>query len=73
MSLYRCVECGGDVEMVAKSGRTREMLRGVHVPIPDDFKIPTCTRCGEEFMSLDVSEPLDALLMPIAERMRDEP
>jgi hypothetical protein len=43
-------------------GRTRQLERGVHLPIPDDFGIPTCTRCGEESMSLDVSEKLDALL-----------
>lgn len=68
----KCVLCGGAVEMTAKPGRTREMLRGVIVPVPDDFKIPTCSSCGEEFMSLEISEPLDALLMPIAERMKTE-
>jgi hypothetical protein len=58
----RCPECGGDVEMIAREGRTREIERGIHVAIPSDVKIPTCTLCGEEMMSLDVSEPLDEAL-----------
>lgn len=48
--------------MIAREGRTREIERGIHVEIPSDVEIPTCTRCGEESMTLDVSEPLDALL-----------
>jgi transcriptional regulator with XRE-family HTH domain len=58
----RCPECGGDVQLVARRGRTREYLRGVFLPIPKDFGIPTCTRCGEESMSADISEKLDAHL-----------
>jgi hypothetical protein len=62
MKLPRCSECGGPVKLTARIGRTREYRRGVALPIPDDFEIPTCTRCGEEFMIPEVSEPLDALL-----------
>ena len=60
--LPRCSECGGAVKLIARSGRTREYRRGVALPIPDDFEIPTCTRCGEEFMTPEISEPLDLLL-----------
>ena len=31
-------------------------------PIPSSFGIPTCTSCGEEPISLVVSEKLDALI-----------
>lgn len=58
----RCPECGGEVRLLARKGRTREYLRGVRLPIPDDFGIPTCTKCGEESMNVEVSEPLDKLL-----------
>lgn len=58
----RCPECGGAVQLKARAGRTREYLKGVHLPIPADFGIPTCTKCGEESMSLDLSEELDAQL-----------
>lgn len=51
--------------LTARAGRTREIERGVFVEIPSDVKIPTCTACGEESMSLDVSEPLDARLRRI--------
>jgi len=43
-------------------GRTRQYLRGVHLRIPDDYGIPTCTKCGEESMNIEVSEPLDKML-----------
>lgn len=58
----RCPECGGEVRLLARKGRTREYLRGVRLPIPDDFGIPTCMKCGEESMNVEVSEPLDKLL-----------
>lgn len=48
--------------MIAREGRTREIERGKIVQVPSDVKIPTCTRCGEESMTLEVSEPLDARL-----------
>ena len=43
-------------------GRTREFRRGVHLPVPDAFELPTCESCGEILMAPEVSEPLDALL-----------
>jgi hypothetical protein len=60
--LFHCAECGGDVVMQAKAGRTREMLVGYHVEIPADVEMPTCQNCGEEYVSLDVTEPLDRRL-----------
>ncbi|MES1186827.1 MAG: helix-turn-helix domain-containing protein [Myxococcales bacterium] len=58
----RCPECGGNVELCAKSGRTRQYRRGVYIEIPADFKIPTCEQCGEEMMSALISSRLDAIL-----------
>jgi DNA-directed RNA polymerase subunit RPC12/RpoP len=57
----RCSECGGEVRLMERLGRVREVVRGTRLSIPDNFAIPTCVRCGEEF-SLDVSEKLDAVL-----------
>ena len=58
----RCPECGGNVELCAKSGRTREHRRGVEMDIPADFGIPTCVKCGEEMLSAKISERLEAIL-----------
>lgn len=63
----RCPECGAEVRLMGGKGRTREYLRGVRLPIPDDYAIPTCTKCRETSMSIEVSEPLDRLL---AEELR---
>jgi transcriptional regulator with XRE-family HTH domain len=62
MQYPRCPECGSEVLLMKKEGRTREYLRGVHLFIPDDYEIPACTACGEESMNIEVSEPLDKIL-----------
>lgn len=58
----RCPDCGGEVRLLAKKGRTREYLRGVHLPVPDDFEIPTCVECGEESMVPEVGVHLDEVM-----------
>ena len=57
-----CAECGKLVRLLKGSGRTREYVRGVPLPIPDDFLIPTCTSCGETYITEDVSSKLDPIL-----------
>lgn len=61
----RCPECGGRVELAARPGRFREYVRGVHLEIPNDCGIPTCTKCGEESMSLEFSKELDRRLADV--------
>lgn len=58
----RCLECGGQMEMTQRGGRTRELVKGIHLPVPEDFQIPTCQSCGEEVWSPEMSEALDAQL-----------
>lgn len=62
IKLPRCPECGGAVKLTAKPGRTREVKQGVVLSIPDGFKTPICSRCGEEFMIPEVSEELDCII-----------
>ena len=64
MPVCMCGECGGDVELVAKAGRTRDYGQGRVLPIPKHIRLPECTNCGEEYVSLDTTAPLDALLAP---------
>lgn len=59
----RCPDCGGTVRLMTGPGRTREVLKGVHVEIPVDFEVPACEKCGEPSMNIEVSEPLDFLLL----------
>ena len=71
MSLFpRCPDCGGMVVLTSKTGRTREVVKGVWVNVPDDFLIPTCTICGEESMVAEVSAELDPILRkdPLAQQ-----
>lgn len=48
--------------MLAKPGRTREYVRGVHLSVPANFEIPTCDGCGDEYMSPEISEQLDQIM-----------
>jgi hypothetical protein len=43
-------------------GRTRSLEYGKPLPVPEDFLIPTCAKCGETYMDPDRAEILDALL-----------
>ncbi|HZF50454.1 MAG TPA: helix-turn-helix transcriptional regulator [Polyangiaceae bacterium] len=59
---FPCAECGHDVELATGTGRTREYVQGHHLPIPDNFLLPTCTSCGETYTTQEISEALDAML-----------
>jgi hypothetical protein len=59
---FSCAECGGTVDMAPGVGRTREFSRGFSVPIPDDFLIPTCGRCGELYVLPEIEQKLNAVL-----------
>ncbi|HEX7604327.1 MAG TPA: helix-turn-helix transcriptional regulator, partial [Polyangiaceae bacterium] len=53
-------------------GRMREYRRGVPLPVPDDFGIPTCAGCGEEYLSVEQAEALDALQAPAYAKWQTE-
>lgn len=62
LSGMTCFNCGGTIELIAREGRTYEIIKGRHFPIPGDFKIPTCTTCGEEIYTIEISKELDKLI-----------
>ncbi len=54
-------ECGGTVRLMAAPGRT--WYHGHRdVPIPADYLLPTCDRCGEEFTTPEYEDPLEKIL-----------
>lgn len=57
-----CFECGHSIELARKPGRTREIERGICAPIPSEVPIPTCTGCGDEAWSVELSDYLDRIL-----------
>ena len=47
---FACPNCGGQVTERMAPGRTAEFWRGApEMPIPADFPLPTCERCGETY------------------------
>jgi len=62
---FRCGECGSVVREEAAGGRTTEYLPGVRLPVPDTFAIPTCSGCGEQYMTVEEAERLGAAQEPL--------
>lgn len=56
--LFRCVECGGDVVTVTGADRTSDFKLGIPLPVPADFEMPTCVRCGETYLTVERGEEL---------------
>lgn len=65
--LFRCGECGGDVYATRGPGRLAEYRRGVTLPVPDDFEIPICAGCHEQYSNVEHSERLYKLQKPAYE------
>jgi hypothetical protein len=56
-----CPDCGGDVRLIAKPGRTRRAIGGARQPIPEHIEIPTCDSCGAEWLDAQTASVLSAL------------
>lgn len=50
---FTCHECGGEVDYRSGPGRTYEYAKGQSIPIPDDFRLPACDSCGEQYFASD--------------------
>ena len=59
---FRCIECGGYIRPFGGKNRTYLLKKDLPVPIPDDFLIHTCDKCGDEYMDLETSEKLQEIL-----------
>lgn len=60
--LPRCPECGGAVELLAGVGRTLAIQYDCPLPIPDFWKLPTCSQCGEQLSVPEYDEELDSYM-----------
>jgi hypothetical protein len=60
--LFHCCWCCGPVVLSGATGRTYRLSRELDVPIPDDFLMPTCTKCGEYYFNDDNVDQLEAML-----------
>ncbi|HEX7505226.1 MAG TPA: hypothetical protein VF550_00540 [Polyangia bacterium] len=69
---FRCAECGkGNVLPFAIPGR-QARHRTLSLPVPADLEIPTCNKCGTEWIGDSVARKLDAALeKEFRVRMRD--
>lgn len=59
----RCHECGiGTVRQVAKKGRVARFKNMPSLEIPATIKIPTCDKCGAEWLDAKTSARIDSAL-----------
>ena len=58
-----CPECGtGKIVPLARSGRTARYSSVKDLPVPADFKIPTCEQCGSEWVDGATAKAMDEVL-----------
>lgn len=69
---FRCTWCPGLVTPQKGSGRTRLYKPGLRLPVPDDYEMPTCSGCGETYVSLAESKRLDELQLEMFRRALSE-
>jgi NMD protein affecting ribosome stability and mRNA decay len=75
MSLL-CAECGkrATVAPLAKAGRRTLYRNFPDLEIPADLEIPTCSKCGAEWIDFQTAARIDAALAKVsAARMGNEP
>ena len=62
----RCLRCNSvSVRPRRGVGRTRHYRVLAQLPIPDDFEIPTCGRCGSEYSEESIDRKLDQALASV--------
>jgi NMD protein affecting ribosome stability and mRNA decay len=65
----RCVSCGeGVVSLRAVEGRLASYKGVPNVPIPAEVEIPTCDRCGAEWLNEEVARRLDEALEAVSQK-----
>ena len=64
-----CAYCAGEIRPLARAGRMRELYPGVVLPVPEDFEIPTCNGCGDEYMSPQLTQVLHGILTEMLNRI----
>lgn len=59
-----CERCGAahSVRPLGRAGRTAPYRTIPALPLPEDFALPTCSRCGTEFMDVELRGALRSLL-----------
>ena len=60
MKCYGCFE--GEVVATAKAGQTLRYKAIQKLPVPEDLVVPTCNRCGEQWISPADAKRIDAAL-----------
>lgn len=68
---FRC-ECGTLVVWKTGPGRVSEYRRGVSLPVPEEFGIPTCPKCGEQYLTVKRGAELTEAQRPAYEAWQRE-
>lgn len=58
----RCYECGGMVKLRSGTRRTMPYKNLAVVGVPASIQLPTCTKCGEQYIDEALAEKLDEAL-----------
>ncbi len=66
--LKRCLDCGDKITKRAGRGRTMQYRSIGDLSVPATLKIPTCQKCGTEWMNGPIAKEIDAAMEPKFDR-----
>ncbi len=70
--MSRCPECGGTIRQVARAGRLTTYKNASGLEVPAALAIPTCARCGSEWMDEATAKAIDRAMEPVyQQRLRE--
>lgn len=64
-ALMRCPECRGSVRPHAAAGRRMTYKNVAGLKVPATLEIPTCDRCGAQWVNDTEAAAIDAAMMPV--------
>lgn len=60
----RCLKCQQrTIRLRTRPGRTIQFRNMAGLPVPDEIRIPTCSRCHAEYLDAETTARLDAILV----------
>jgi hypothetical protein len=63
--------CGGAIQLLKCPGRSW-FYKGISIKIPDNYAIPTCVGCGDEYLDPPQAESLDNILEQVYRKITNE-
>jgi hypothetical protein len=72
MVIFPCCNCGGEVSVRSCEGMEWKANGGIKVQVPAFIRVPRCKDCGEDFLSPEDVECIEAACQLLIEKNKLE-